>query len=921
MVIAALEEELARFTRERAVDLGDIGNPSPNPRLGNRGGELVPYTSIDAAIRDSYIQQIFEFALKSAAGTLASKHLQRLQILCESSGLYEIRNSCCHVNRPFFEFYWHRVAAIATDPVIELLGLKDVTKAFQRAQAGVIADLPEQDATDARTLPNNVPTQASHEITGLVGREAELEQILGHLANPRLPMIALVAPGGIGKTSLAIEALRHVCRLPQFAELYEAVIFISAKTERLTAKGIERLSAPATLEEVKVELAFQLARQFRSETSMNLASAMGSYADRNVLICLDNLETLIRDRQDDFLAFNIALPARWRLLLTSRVPVESALTVPVAALGLGPATRLAIHYAKRSGTAMVSEQEGSRIAQACQRNALAIRLTVDLLRDGRVLPDAIDGAMSSVVEFSYSKLVESLTDTAVHVLECILALESATRANIIEVLNRDADSIAIALAELTRTSLLIRRVDESTETFAIEPALKELILVHPRNLVARQQIARGMEKRKVLDHQVSIRQMKAGVASWSAEYIPLDAPTDLKTLCQRTNDELKSEREPSKVTELLLKQFQSGAERWADQPTFHRFRGRLLSHLGDRIGAVRCFRDAISLNAEDPTARWLLASTFLDSRDSEEAEVLFDELLEEGWGDPEKWDAEHATRLLQGYFISLLCQDKFDEILEKTAEWENKGPLRATFGSFRAAAWKRKVERYGKHDTTAISEGLTIAMKIMNEVVNLSGYSKGVATEIVKLIDLALAKLPRTTADSSPSPSTALLLEFADRHLHDVTSSGSGREPRRAELVWKLRKIGGAGNPFDSEKWTAIDDATGGQGCVNVEELLAKGYLRVCIHRVPRGDLDEPRTYMFAVDASGEQYFIHFASVENAGWAAWQALAVGSVLYVRADPASRRAGNAMPVSHTVLTSETTVVGHDRGASPRSRKAS
>src|ERR1035441_5692351 len=61
---------------------------------------------------------------------------------------------------------------------------------------------------------------------------------------------------------------------------------------------------------------------------------MKEMASRRVLLCIDNLETLLRDHPQEFEDFVQALPHEWRVIVTSRVSVNGANVI-----ALGPIRR------------------------------------------------------------------------------------------------------------------------------------------------------------------------------------------------------------------------------------------------------------------------------------------------------------------------------------------------------------------------------------------------------------------------------------------------------------------------------------------------------------------------------------------------------------------------------------------------------
>ena len=72
---------------------------------------------------------------------------------------------------------------------------------FGAASVGEVRPLPR---TGPPVRVYNVPVP----LTPLVGREAELAEIERHLGEPSCRLLTLVGPGGVGKTHLALEAMR-----------------------------------------------------------------------------------------------------------------------------------------------------------------------------------------------------------------------------------------------------------------------------------------------------------------------------------------------------------------------------------------------------------------------------------------------------------------------------------------------------------------------------------------------------------------------------------------------------------------------------------------------------------------------------------------------------------------------------------------
>ncbi len=95
--------------------------------------------------------------------------------------------------------------------VYNKLGVSNRNEAIARAQRlGLLPDEQHQD-----TVRHNLPADA----TPFVGRERELTELAGLIADLEVRLITIVGPGGIGKTRLALEAARRtLSRETQFSD-------------------------------------------------------------------------------------------------------------------------------------------------------------------------------------------------------------------------------------------------------------------------------------------------------------------------------------------------------------------------------------------------------------------------------------------------------------------------------------------------------------------------------------------------------------------------------------------------------------------------------------------------------------------------------------------------------------------------------
>ncbi|MBF4375893.1 hypothetical protein EAY46_23165, partial [Vibrio anguillarum] len=175
-----------------------------------------------------------------------------LKALANQLGIFDIRNAVCHPNNPFPDCYWYRAATIASDPLIEKLGLQNVSEALTSAVAGQLNEPPQSWFSDVKwAIPNNLPKMFPHEITGLLGRETEFKELNRLLLLPRENLITIVAPGGIGKTALVLQLLKDLSLTPSFSKQVDRIIFCSLKNEELTADGLRKIDAVKDIDSIK----------------------------------------------------------------------------------------------------------------------------------------------------------------------------------------------------------------------------------------------------------------------------------------------------------------------------------------------------------------------------------------------------------------------------------------------------------------------------------------------------------------------------------------------------------------------------------------------------------------------------------------------------------------------------------------------
>jgi LuxR family glucitol operon transcriptional activator len=221
-----------------------------------------------------------------------------------------------------------RSLSLALGEKVTKHNIQGVLRRFAQQQREQKTQIVSSQAVPSSSIAHNLPAR---DFDYLIGRDLELEKMLEQLSfNTPNSCISIEGTGGMGKTTLALAAAYYSLQLPpsplknsvllQPVPLeFNAIIFTSAKPERLTSQGIlPRLRPQRRLQDLFRAIARTLNRPdiLLMDFDEQVEHIQESLRRQKTLLILDNLET-VEDEQL-ILAFLYDLPMTVKVILSSR---------------------------------------------------------------------------------------------------------------------------------------------------------------------------------------------------------------------------------------------------------------------------------------------------------------------------------------------------------------------------------------------------------------------------------------------------------------------------------------------------------------------------------------------------------------------------------------------------------------------------
>jgi tetratricopeptide (TPR) repeat protein len=796
-------------------------------------------------------------------------------------GIFDIRNAISHPNRAFPLSYWFRAAAIASDPLIEKLGLVKVSQALNAAMEENLNSPPEEWFENVRwAIPNTLPNSFDHEITGLLGRDKEFRDLHATFSKVRNNLIAVVAPGGIGKTALILQFLKDLSLSPNYSNKVNAIVFCTLKNERLTTDGIEQIEAINGVEQIKESILEDLNSLYGENSYSSFENACEELETEKILICIDNLETLLMQSQKEFIEFNESLPLYWRVIVTSRISIDSATTVPIESLMKRHAINLGRNYFKKRGVLQFSNDDLERIVDKANNNPLAIRLTIDLYIKGVDISQSIKKSQQDIASFSYKNLIESLNPNSVSILESIYVLGNSTKAELIDFLELRNDEVIECINELSKTSLIIRSSNEiGVDSYKLSDSIRDLLLVNPKNIEVRSKISESLKEIKTKILEQTKRNKQLGLTEFEESFVEINTDRSTHALIVDLNKFFSKpyvNRNHIELTRLKGRFTTLITHNSNDYQLYYHY-SRVLKVLKDRSGEMGMLDKSQKLNLSSPRTKHAMGMHYFYNSDYEKAEIIFSELITKGYGNPSNASSKFSFSLTKLRFLCLLHLAEYNKVLTITNDWINEPIWSIIYGTYRASAFKRKTE-LKRFNVEEMEKSIVDSLSIFELIFRNGDYPIVACVESKKMVkdfDFIL---------SNNNYSKEILSEyigFIARHYFYMVSrlkSESIDSRGTQEFLEKVYNVKLKPNPLHSVKWYSVKSEINYDEN-HIQELKEGGYEIVEVYHIPEYSASY---FMFAKDENENQFYLNIKSFEY-GFDRWGLIRTDSKLAILFD--------------------------------------
>jgi hypothetical protein len=477
MLLFAFERGLANVMRSSAARTEDIDTNLVAVLQGRARNKGLDPNDLSSLVEAAYLHELLE--LIAACDKLPDRvrsSAHQIAKFFAATELHDVRCAVAHQNRVWRPHYYSLTETLCLmEATTSGLGLSEVADAYAAISAGTIDPPPGEwlERLQWSGIPSNVKQSAREELArNLLGRREELQKLHKHLLSPRCNSISVVGPGGIGKTAFVAHALNQLSMDSDAAKRFDRIVFLTGKSVRLTHLGpIATTPDFSSIDELRLSVAISLGADSFEE-------CVRAFEELRLLLCIDNLEDLLKHRADALEDFQSELPVPWVLLATSRIAVPAHASISLSPLREVDLRQISDQRLTAGGVEKLRAHEIACAIAKEVKSPLAAVVACDAICFGAVSVEAaLRSAGDLTVDFAFSALLETLDTQALSVLDAIWCSgNQADVDGIATVLSEKRPRVEEALATLRRANLVIAvYADDTDEVPKLVPAAHEYL--------------------------------------------------------------------------------------------------------------------------------------------------------------------------------------------------------------------------------------------------------------------------------------------------------------------------------------------------------------------------------------------------------------------------------------------------------------
>lgn len=386
--------------------------------------------------------------------------------------LYEIRCSIAHIKRSFSAIDLDVLIEL-TETMVPILGeyaneLNDILDIVKDAPSNIAEQIPMnfyiEEAEIKTPYLNNLPVSDYDPDGGFVGRRDDLKKIRELIHGEAYRnVITVIGAGGVGKTAIVHNFCQDLIKAKNFN--FDALVWVSAKEEKLTVTGIEPIeptlrSYEDVLDTIIDTFDFKEYLTKSVAEKEELVEIILKTGEKGILLVVDNLETIRDERVIEFIK---DFPPPSRVLITSRKGLgEVERRYPLKEMTSADAVLLLRTIAREKGANSLSKLPHdilSTYVDKMARYPLAIKWVIGQVALGQDLNTVIEQLSSSegdVAKFSFEQIYSILSEDAKLILFALSSFDKSLGRGILShVANLTAEQLDDALSDLTLASLVV----------------------------------------------------------------------------------------------------------------------------------------------------------------------------------------------------------------------------------------------------------------------------------------------------------------------------------------------------------------------------------------------------------------------------------------------------------------------------------